>query len=65
MNKAVLTITNCLHCPYVDYQLTDPDGYTDIYCKQLNEFIGEFKTRWVIKGYTNVSVPDNCPFLNK
>lgn len=65
MNEAVLRITNCIDCPYVDCQLEDFDGYSDVYCGHLNEFLGEFKVKSLLMGSDRVLVPNNCPLIEK
>lgn len=64
-NEAIIKITNCLNCPYVDCQYWDIEGDSEIYCNLSHEFLMESKTRWLINGYTTIPVPDNCPLLNK
>lgn len=64
-NTAIIKITDCLACPYIDCQCEDSDGYSSVYCGYMNEFLGECKTRWIINGASNIPVPDNCPLLNK
>ena len=65
MNVAILKITNCLNCPFIDYQYGDSDGYSSVYCGNMNKFLEECKTRWIINENSNIPVPDNCPLLNK
>lgn len=65
MNEAVLRITNCIDCPYVDCQLEDFDGCSDVYCGILNEFLGEFKVKSLLMDSNGVPVPENCPLIEK
>lgn len=64
-NIAIIKITDCLACPYIDCSCEDIDGYSSVYCGHMNEFLGECKTRWIINGNSSIPVPDNCPLLNK
>lgn len=64
-NVAIIKITDCLSCPYIDCQWSDPDDYSSVYCGYMDEFLGEYKTRWIINGTSSVPVPNNCPLLNK
>lgn len=51
-NQAILKITNCINCPYVD-------------CGYMNEFLGEYEVKKILYSSESVPVPDNCPLLNK
>lgn len=64
-NQALLRITNCIDCPYVDCQCEDADGYSDVYCARMNEFLGEYETKKILYSSDGVPVPDNYPLLNK
>lgn len=64
-NQAILKITNCINCPYVDCQCEDIDGYSDVYCGYMNEFLGEYEVKKILYSSESVPVPDNCPSLNK
>lgn len=63
-NQAILKITNCIDCPYVDCQCEDIDGYSDVYCARMNEFLGEYEIKKILYS-SGVPVPDNYPLLDK
>lgn len=64
MNESVLRMTNCINCPYVDCQLEDSYGYSNVYCAYMNEFLGEYEVKKILYS-SGVPVPDNCPLLDK
>lgn len=54
-----------MDCPYVDCQYENIDGYSDVYCGNLNEFLGEYETKKLLYSGNRAPVPDNCPLLDK